>query len=94
MTREEQLDDIRQRTARNLEFHKGRIDRGLHPVRGLRVMAESSASVIADIDFWRLGHPFAQFSLDSRDPEVYATAQAAARDLVAYWRTHPVWGPK
>lgn len=79
----EPIDKYRQEIARRLEWHKQRIDQGLDPRCGLRLMTPDSASVVADIPTGFL-QPFAQFSLDSRDAERYAIAHAAAVELVEY----------
>lgn len=83
MTRERQIEAYREVIAGVLAYHKGRVDVGLNPRCGLRLMTPDSASVAPDAPHG-FTQPFAQFSLDSRDAELYAIAHQAARDLVAY----------
>jgi len=85
--RERQIAVYRERLAQQLEAHKGRIDKGLQPVCGLRLMVPGSAVVIPDIHPWMGETPFAQFSLDSRDPALYAMAADCASELVEYARS-------
>jgi hypothetical protein len=81
--RERQIEAYRETIAERLVYHKLRIDAGLDPRCGLRLMTPDSASVVPDVSQAGVT-PFAQFSLDSRDAELYAIAHQAARDLVAY----------
>lgn len=81
--RERQVEAYRVMIAERLAYHKLRIDAGLDPRCGLRLMTSDSASVVPNTPSAGTS-PFAQFSLDSRDAELYAIAHQAARDLVAY----------
>lgn len=81
--RAERLAAYREDVAQRLAWHKSRVDQGLDPRCGLRLMVPGGASVVPNVPCGS-AQPFAQFSLDSRDAEFYAVAQAAARELVAY----------
>lgn len=71
------------RVAQQLAYHKQRVDGGFDPRCGLRLMTPDSATVVPKGPMG-CASPFASFSLDSRDPEIYALAAKAARELVAY----------
>jgi hypothetical protein len=73
------LEDWKQHIASRVEYAKYRIGRGLYPVCGLRLMVPGSATVVADVP---IGEPWVSFCLDSRDPEFYAVAIAAAKEVV------------
>lgn len=77
------LEAYRRQVAASLAFHRARVDRGLTPACGLRLMTADSATVVPNSG--QPGEvPFATFSSDSRETDFYAVACEAAKALIEY----------